>query len=534
MALAAASSPQSFLEDQLHRCASLVMQLSSQFSRLNVEQIGPAIAGALEELGRTSGADHCCLIEFDDTGLVRAQRAWSNAAIQAPPIELTAHAVPWLVHQLSLNEPVIVAHAEDLPFAATQDRAHSRTFGIRSSLAVPAAIAGRVVCALWLGCVRHTREWSTPVVERMRLVAEILATALQRSRNHSALEANHAEINRLNACASGDNVYLREEIKTYQDFDEIIGDGAPLRLALDRLSQVAPVSSTVLLLGETGTGKELFAHALHERSPRRGRAFIRVNCAALPPTLIESELFGHEKGAFTGAVTLRQGRFELADGGTIFLDEIGDLPPEVQVKLLRVLQEREFERLGSSRTRMVDVRVIAATNRDLESAVGEGRFRMDLYYRLSVYPICLPALRDRREDIPDLVWFFIHRRQRALGRRIVHIPQSVMTALQAQAWPGNIRELQNVIERAMIHSSGETLQLDEALDGGPLATASPAGGTLEAVQRAHIQSVLRECGWRINGKRNAAERLGLHPNTLRFRIHKLGIVRPVEARRQAS
>ncbi len=217
------------------------------------------------------------------------------------------------------------------------------------------------------------------------------------------------------------------------------------------------------MLGPTGTGKELFARALHERSRRHARPLVRVNCAALPPSLVESELFGHEKGAFTGAVALRQGRFELADGGTIFLDEIGDLPPDIQVKLLRVLQEGEFERVGSSRTKTVDVRVIAATHRDLEAAVAAGHFRADLFYRLSVYPIRLPSLRERREDIPQLVWLFINRHQRELGRHITKVPQAVMDALQHHAWPGNVRELENVVERAMIASTGDTLQLDEPL-----------------------------------------------------------------------
>ncbi len=338
-----------------------------------------------------------------------------------------------------------------------------------------------------------------------------------------------ATIERLNARLAADNIYLQEEIKTYHDFDEIVGESEPLRLALGRLGQVAPLNSSVLLLGETGTGKELFARAVHNRSRRQTRALVKVNCAALPATLIESELFGHEKGAFTGAVSLRQGRFELADGGTIFLDEIGDLTPEMQAKLLRVLQEGEFERVGSSRTRRVDVRVIAATHHDLEAEVAAGRFRADLYYRLSVFPIHLPALRERQEDIPSLVWFFIHRHQRDLGRRITKVPQAVMYALQQHSWPGNVRELENVIERGMIRSTDDTLRLDDTFGRARRPHAegiASADDSLDAIQRAHIENILVECGWRINGTNNAAERLGVHPNTLRFRMKKLGISSP--------
>jgi transcriptional regulator with GAF, ATPase, and Fis domain len=252
-----------------------------------------------------------------------------------------------------------------------------------------------------------------------------------------------------------------------------------------------------------------------------------VNCAALPPTLIESELFGHERGSFTGATSMRQGRFELADGGTLFLDEIGDLAPELQSKMLRALQEGEFERVGSSKVRRVDVRVVAATHVDLEHAVADGGFRADLYYRLNVFPISLPALRERREDIPDLVWSFIKRRQHDLGRHVTNITPAVMQALTRYEWPGNVRELENVIERALICSTGDSLQLDYPLHKTvSSSTAATTDETLDAVQRQYIEKVLRECGGRINGAGNAAVRLGLHPNTLRFRMKKLGVVVP--------
>jgi len=327
----------------------------------------------------------------------------------------------------------------------------------------------------------------------------------------------------------------REAITAPHGFDEIIGDSAPLREALARVQIVSSTSSTVLLLGETGTGKELFARAIHDRSARRRRPLVRVNCAALPAALIETELFGHERGAFTGAVAMRQGRFELADKTTIFLDEIGDLPLELQAKLLRVVQEGEFERVGSSQTRKVDVRIIAATHRNLEEAVKAGQFREDLYYRLSVFPIDLPALRHRRDDIPRLVWFLVRRRQRALGRQIERIPDAVMQTLQDYDWPGNVRELENVIERAMIRSAGRCLELDAGLGrkAVPLAAGAGDGVTLASIERRHIEDILRRCQWRINGPSNAAARLGLHPSTLRFRLQKLGIARPIPASSEA-
>jgi len=361
-------------------------------------------------------------------------------------------------------------------------------------------------------------SWPPEVQERLQRLAGLLAVANRCTERMRALERRCADMAVVRAAPADDD-------DGDADFKDIIGNSPALRTALRRVLEVAPTDASVVLIGETGTGKELFARAVHERSRRRGRPFVRVNCAALPPTLIESELFGHERGAFTGAVSNRRGRFELAHTGTLFLDEIGDLLPDVQAKLLRVLQEGEFERVGSSESRRVDVRIVAATHHNLDAAVKDGRFRADLFYRLSVFPIALPPLRERPEDIPRLAWFFINQRQRALNRRFTSIPPPVLGSLMQHSWPGNVRELENVIERAMIHSTGSTLLLDDG--PGPVAWTAPGEeSTLEIVERRHIESVLQRCRWRINGPGNAADVLGLHPNTLRFRMKKLGVQRP--------
>jgi transcriptional regulator with GAF, ATPase, and Fis domain len=314
------------------------------------------------------------------------------------------------------------------------------------------------------------------------------------------------------------------ERRREDDFETIIGESDSLRYVLSRVEQVSETDATVLLFGETGTGKELLAHAIHKRSRRRDRPFVIVNCAALPASLIESELFGRERGAFTGAHATQVGRFELANRGTLFLDEVGELPLELQPKLLRVLQSGELERLGSPRTIDVDVRLIAATNRDLVEEVRQGRFRRDLFYRLNVFPITVPSLRDRRQDIPLLVRHLVERHGRALRKPIDSVPQSVVQTLESYDWPGNIRELENVIQRAIIQSRGGTLELRDAWM--PEAASSGGGTTLVEVERRHILHILEACRWRIEGQGGAAQLLALKSSTLRSRMLKLGITRP--------
>jgi PAS domain S-box-containing protein len=344
------------------------------------------------------------------------------------------------------------------------------------------------------------------------------------------------------------NVYLQEEIKSEHNFEQIVGRSPALSKVFDEVGRVAPTDATVLITGETGTGKELIARAVHSASKRRDRPLIKVNCAALPSGLVESELFGHEKGAFSGAVARRLGRFELANGGTIFLDEIGELPVEAQVKLLRVLQEREFDRVGGTAPVCVDVRIIAATNRDLAAEVREKRFREDLHYRLNVFPIRLPPLRDRRDDLPLLVHFLVGKFAPRVGKSLDGVSRETMRRLQEYSWPGNVRELENVVERAVILATGPTLEISadllptpgpppvedspEADKSTPDAAFAPTPWTtdqtqqsLEDVERNHIQAVLRQTNWLITGPRGAAKVLGLNPSTLRNRLKKLGIAR---------
>ncbi len=342
-------------------------------------------------------------------------------------------------------------------------------------------------------------------------------------------EAEHARLQQ-------ENLHLREEIKSSHNFEQIIGRCTPMLHVLTQVAQVAPTDASVLVTGETGTGKELIARAIHSSSKRKHKPLIKVNCAALPAGLVESELFGHEKGSFSGAVARRLGRFELADGGTIFLDEIGEMPPEAQVKLLRVLQEREFDRIGGTSPVRVDVRVVAATNRDLLKEVAEKRFREDLYYRLNVFPVRLPALRERREDIRLLVRFLVSKFAVRTGKHVRDVGHETMNRLMAFPWPGNIRELENVLERAVILATSPALEIGAdllpaisipAVAGAAQPTASPATPpTLESVERDHILSVLRQTNWLITGPRGAAGILDINPSTLRSRMRKLDLSRP--------
>jgi formate hydrogenlyase transcriptional activator len=397
--------------------------------------------------------------------------------------------------------------------------------GLKSALCLPLIAHGRPLGTIVVASLKED-QFPEKDAALLRPVANQIAIAVE---NSLAFRQVVERANKL----SEEKLYLQDEIRTAYNFEEIIGESPALKHILQQLETVAPTDSTILIRGETGTGKELIARAIHHLSGRRERTLVKVNCAAIPTGLLESELFGHEKGAFTGAIAQRVGRFELAHRGTLFLDEVGDIPLELQPKLLRVLQEQEFERLGSTRTTRVDVRLVAATNADLTQKVADNQFRADLYYRLNVFPLTIPPLRERREDIPLLVRYFAQKYARRMKRPIETIPVKAMTALTEYHWPGNVREMENFIERAVILSRGSELQIPVAElkprngIGTPQLAATNGFETLEHAEREHIVRTLGETKWVIGGPTGAASRLGMKRTTLQSRMRKLGIMRPI-------
>ncbi len=431
---------------------------------------------------------------------------------------------PWLAQRVLAGETVVIPTVDDLPPEAARDADTLRRIGTLSTVVVPLSAPGGILGCLSFAATRRARDWEGGLVARFERLAQVFAKALARARTETQLQTALNDLQQLRDQLQRDNVYLRDEIRERRNPTRIVGTSAAIRRVLDLVGQVAPTSATVLLMGETGTGKERVAAAIHELSARHARPMVKVNCSAIPATLIESELFGREKGAYTGALTKQIGRFELANGSTIFLDEIGDLPAETQAKLLRVIETREFERLGSPNPVHVDVRIIAATNKDLNQAVRLGHFREDLFFRLNVFPVVMPALRERPEDIPALVMAIIDELSASMSRQFDTIPRASLLALQRCHWPGNIRELRNVVERAMITSDGSVLNIE--IPQAPARRPGSSSRALKAVEREHVLAVLQQTGWRVRGARGAAVVLGLPPTTLENRMKRLGIVRP--------
>ncbi len=497
------------------RFERLLADLSARFVNLPPAEVDQEIEQGLRQIAEALDVDRSTLMEFSEDGkeLIFTHQ-WAREGIVLDGSKRVTDDTPWYAGRLLRGETIVYSRLpEDLPDEAGPEKAYCAATGLRSNLTIPLKVSGRPLAALAIGCFRRERLWPAELIPRLRLLGEVFSNALAR-RNHAVrLEQALAEVRGLKERLEEENLYLRKEIDATA--------GTAIKRSLVQAAQVAQTDATVLLLGETGTGKQLLAQTIHGLSTRRGRTMVQVNCAALPPTLIEAELFGRERGAYTGALARQTGRFEVADGSTIFLDEIGDLPLELQAKLLRVLERGEFERLGSSRTIRVDVRVIAATNRDLTAMVRDAKFREDLYYRLNVFPVTVPPLRARQEDIPLLTWAFVREFASAQGKTIEQIPRRTMDALQRYGWPGNVRELRNIIERATILSPGPTLRVELPAS----VDLQAAGMTLEAIERRHIVAVLDEVRWRIRGEGGAAQRLGLKPSTLESRMRKLGIKR---------
>jgi formate hydrogenlyase transcriptional activator len=479
------------------------------------------LAGRLREVVRF---DHVVLVRHDAENNLMHRHVFDNAEplLAEPPVAFRVEDDPGgLV--LQSQQPLLLSN---LAAMARWPRYLERVqpLGANSVCILPLTTARKRLGTLVFAS-KQEAAYDDADLEFLRHLTNQVAVAFENALAFDCIEVLKEKLEK-------EKVYLEEEIRTDQNFEEIVGESPALRRVLKEVETVAPTDSTVLIHGETGTGKELIARALHQLSPNRQRTFVKLNCAAIPSGLLESELFGHEKGAFTGAIAQKVGRFELAHQGTLFLDEVGDIPVELQPKLLRVLQEQEFERLGSTRTIRVRVRLVAATNRDLPRMVADGQFRSDLYYRLNVFPITLPALRERHEDIPRLVRHFTQRFARRMGRRIETISADAMEALMRYGWPGNVRELENVIERAVILSPGTALQIPAAdLKAAAKVTPPPNGNadghvSLADAERDHIVRTLRETDWVLSGPNGAAARLGMKRTTLQSKMKKLGIARP--------
>jgi transcriptional regulator with GAF, ATPase, and Fis domain len=511
------------IEPRTAALQKLVADLATQLSATAPDGVDDAIADSLRQTGEALQLECAVLWQRkpDDLKAVPLH-GWIQESCGWSPGPVPVATLPSVIATLEAGEICCFRTVEDLP---ERDREVFRRCGFRSGVVVPVPSAGaRTATALAFASTTREQAWTSAVVERLRLVAGVMGQALARKTSHLALQKAQDEIRELRDHLSSDQMEHRREVKTPRSSLPMVAfDSLPMRQVLSQLEQVAPTPATVLLLGETGSGKEVIAQAIHDMSPRHQRPMIKVSCAAIPTALIESELFGRERGAYTGAVSRQAGRFEAASGSTLFLDEIGDLPMDVQVKLLRVLQEKVIERLGSTQSIKVDVRIITATNRNLEDAVRNKTFREDLFYRLNVFPVVVPPLRDRVEDLPALVWTFVDEFSRSFGKTIDSIPKECLRELQRYPWPGNVRELRNVVERAVIVATGRQLIVwPPRTEQRPIPQAAM---TLSALESEHIRAVLDSTNWRVRGVGGAAERLGLKPTTLESRMARLGIAR---------
>lgn len=504
----------------------LISDISSNFVHSNGAQLDSLINDSLQRILDFLSLDRVAL--WQEEGPTSQRYILTHLKFKpgcGPEVMpfLTTDSFPYLTSELVSGRETSYARIDDLPDEAATDKATLKQFADEySAMAFPLFNGEKVYGFLTLGLVKELM-WPERLIPRLRVVAHVFSGALLRKKSDEKLHHSLQELEKLKSQLERENVYLRQEIKVRSASSKIVYKSLAMNEVLSKVEQVAGTNATVLISGETGTGKEIIASAIHELSSRSQRTMVSVNCGAIPSALVESELFGREKGAYTGALSRQIGRFEFADSSTIFLDEVSELPMEIQVKLLRVLQERVIERLGNPKPIKIDVRVIAATNQNLEKAIQDGKFRQDLYYRLNVFPIEIPPLRERREDIPNLVWSFVSELSTELGKKIEDISKKSMEALMNYSWPGNVRELRNAVERAMIVSNLPELYIEIPKSSASSQIAS--GLTLREVEIQHILKALENSGWRIRGKDGAAEKLGMKPTTLETRMAKLGISR---------
>lgn len=499
----------------------LLSELTTSFLNLELDQFNNEIHSAIAKVAEFIGADRCFIFLLNDNDTSHhIAHIWTAPEIQSAQnmIDMKVQDnFPWLGEMMLQHQDIVINHLDDIPSFAIKEKQYCLKTGIQSFIISPMIYQDKVLGSIGLDMIKEEINWSNEKIIQIKLFSEFLAHVI-------VSQQKDKEIIALKKLLEAENQYLREEIKLNHAHGEIIGQSSAIKRVLLQAEQVAPTNANVLILGETGTGKELLANTIHQISCKNKRAMVSVNCAALPSTLIESELFGREKGAYTGALSKQIGRFELANGSTLFLDEIGELAIDMQSKLLRILQCGEFERLGSSKTIKVDVRLIVATNRNLEDMVNAGTFREDLYYRLNVFPITLPPLRERCEDIPLLVWALIKNLEKSLGCKIEKISTQSINQLCQYSWPGNIRELRNAIERAMILNPGSTLEIKPEIYINKLTNKhNSTSMTLDEVNSEHILSVLKQVNGRIRGENGAAAILGLIPTTLESKIKRLGI-----------
>ena len=517
---------------ELQMTERLLSEISATYINLPTEKFKEVIKNDLGRLGNLLKVDRCLLYWITEDG---KQFRWNDELVWANSDEYLSTMPPteerdwdffenfrYSFDKWVKNEVVKFESLDELPEEASRLKEIYRRFGLKSSLSVPVFASGLPKGALIISSTRKQRTWTEDLVQKIRLFGEVFANALVRKANEEEIQRGIDHIKKLKEQIEADYLYLTEEIELEHSHGEIVGKSQAMQRILSKVKMVAPTDASVLLLGETGTGKGLIARHIHNASRRCNRPLIQVNCAALSPSLIESEMFGHEKGAFTGAIGRREGRFEQARGTTLFLDEIGELPLELQPKLLRVLQDGEFERVGGKTTIKTDARIIAATNRDLEKDVENGKFRRDLWYRLNVFPIFVPPLRERLDDIPLFVNWFLEKYSKWSGKKFQMIPKKTIKSLRDYSWPGNIRELENLIERAVITCPERQLHIEIPVKSGMVLNQKM---TFQEVERSYLLGLLSRTSWVIEGPNGAASQAGLTPSTLRFRMNKLGIKR---------